>query len=294
MKLWGYYALHTFVNTIKKMFRSTFLVIFLAIIGFGVIFGLVGGIAGSVMDHQQAAEQASEMQESEDEEETINMVLAELGQRLRGDRTYIFEICGKKMSNTYEWCAPGIPSELRELQSIPTVICHHWIAGFLQAKPYVLKDLETHKDTEPEEYNRLKRQGIHALIAVPLFEQGVLSGFLGIDNPPLENGGNITEILQLIAYFIQSALTRKKATEKLRKMTYTDEMTGVKNRNAFIHKIEQLPHLALFNSAEDSKEPGDIGQFTVFHHFGKGHLDPPLGVLEVCVLRNFLECVRIA
>ena len=69
MKLWGYYALHTFVNTIKKMFRSTFLVIFLAIIGFGVIFGLVGGIAGSVMDHQQAAEQASEMQESEDVEE---------------------------------------------------------------------------------------------------------------------------------------------------------------------------------------------------------------------------------
>ena len=69
MKLWGYYALHTFVNTIKKMFRSTFLVIFLAIIGFGVIFGLVGGIAGSVMDHEQAVEQASEMQESEDVEE---------------------------------------------------------------------------------------------------------------------------------------------------------------------------------------------------------------------------------
>lgn len=63
---------------------------------------------------------------------------------------------------------------------------------------------------------------------------------------------------------------------------------------SIIHKIEQLPHLALFNSAEDSKEPGDIGQFTVFHHFGKGHLDPPLGVLEVCILRNFLECVRIA
>lgn len=203
---------------------------------------------------------ARKMQESEDEEETINMVLAELGQRLRGDRTYIFEICGKKMSNTYEWCAPGIPSELRELQSIPTVICHHWIAGFLQAKPYVLKDLETHKDTEPEEYNRLKMQGIHALIAVPLFEQGVLSGFLGIDNPPLENGGNITEILQLIAYFIQSALTRKKATEKLRKMTYTDEMTGVKNRNAFIHKIEQL------NARIHSGESGlaDVGFGIIF------------------------------
>ena len=63
MRLWGYYALHTFVNTIKKMFRSTFLMIFLAIIGFGVIFGLIGGIAGSVVEHQQAVEQASEMEE---------------------------------------------------------------------------------------------------------------------------------------------------------------------------------------------------------------------------------------
>lgn len=30
MKLWGYYAIHTFWNSIRKMFRSTVLVIILA------------------------------------------------------------------------------------------------------------------------------------------------------------------------------------------------------------------------------------------------------------------------
>ena len=39
MKLWGYYAWHTLVNTIKKMFRSTVLVVLLAIVGFGVKAG---------------------------------------------------------------------------------------------------------------------------------------------------------------------------------------------------------------------------------------------------------------
>ena len=59
MKLWGYYALHTFLNTIKKMFRSTFLIVILACVGFGVIFGLVGGIVGSVVE-QNSTEVSTE------------------------------------------------------------------------------------------------------------------------------------------------------------------------------------------------------------------------------------------
>ena len=42
--------IHIFWNTIKKMFRSTFLVIILAIFGFGIIFGLIGGVVGSMVD----------------------------------------------------------------------------------------------------------------------------------------------------------------------------------------------------------------------------------------------------
>ena len=43
-------------------------------------------------------------------------------------------------------------------------------------------------------------------------------------------------------------------------MTYTDEMTGVKNRNAFIHKIEQL------NARIHSGESGlvDVGFGIIF------------------------------
>lgn len=56
MKLWGYYAVHTFINSIKKMFRSTFIVVMAAIIGIGVIFGIAGGVLGTVLEDEMSSE----------------------------------------------------------------------------------------------------------------------------------------------------------------------------------------------------------------------------------------------
>ena len=60
MRLWGYYAWHTFLNSLKKMFRSTVLVVILAVFGFGVIFGVAGVAIGSIVESQQEAEISSE------------------------------------------------------------------------------------------------------------------------------------------------------------------------------------------------------------------------------------------
>ncbi len=49
MRLWGYYALHTFINTIKKIFKSKVVVVILCsmLIG-GVIGGSVGFISSLI------------------------------------------------------------------------------------------------------------------------------------------------------------------------------------------------------------------------------------------------------
>ncbi len=49
MKLWGYYAFHTFINSIKKMFRSTFIIIMAVSIGIGLIVGVSAGVITSVL-----------------------------------------------------------------------------------------------------------------------------------------------------------------------------------------------------------------------------------------------------
>ena len=46
MKLWGYYAFHTFINSVKKMFRSTFVIVLYSIIGVTILSGVAGGVIG--------------------------------------------------------------------------------------------------------------------------------------------------------------------------------------------------------------------------------------------------------
>ncbi len=67
MKLWGYYALHTFWNSIKKMFRSTVIAVIFGIIFIFAIFGVVGAVAGIFIESEFSEELSTEEEASEDE-----------------------------------------------------------------------------------------------------------------------------------------------------------------------------------------------------------------------------------
>lgn len=72
MRLWGYYAAHTFWNSIKKMFRSKVLVVILVCVGFIGICGVAGGVIGSVIADQE--------KNSETSTESSTEVLSENGE----------------------------------------------------------------------------------------------------------------------------------------------------------------------------------------------------------------------
>lgn len=57
MRLWTYYAFHTFVNSIKKMFRSTFVIVFVAIILICLILGFSGGVLIGVLEENELSEE---------------------------------------------------------------------------------------------------------------------------------------------------------------------------------------------------------------------------------------------
>lgn len=69
MRLFGYYAFHTFVNSIKKLFRSTFVIIIAVIIGISMIFGVSAGIIASVVEKKnQSMEPEIAIENSYDDE----------------------------------------------------------------------------------------------------------------------------------------------------------------------------------------------------------------------------------
>lgn len=187
-----------------------------------------------------AMECAKKLQDMDDERQALHETLAMLGRRLHGDRVFIFEIHGKLMSNTYEWCAAGISSRKKDMQSVPTNICRRWLESFIRREPYVIQNVEECKEAEPEIYQKMIQYAVTSRITVPLFEHDTLLGFLGIDNPVKEIGHNIANIMKTLSYYIQKTMMNIKATAKLEEMTYLDGMTSTKNRNAFMLDVEKM------------------------------------------------------
>ena len=81
MRLWGYYALHTFINTIKKIFKSKVMIVILCsfLIG-GVVGGSVGFISSLVEDQARTESSVSKDDKTNDPaqmEEDFMMVHAD-------------------------------------------------------------------------------------------------------------------------------------------------------------------------------------------------------------------------
>lgn len=177
------------------------------------------------------------MHSSADGGVAIQNTLHVMGEYLRSERTYIFEIYGSLMDNTYEWCAPGITAEIDWLKDIPVSEIKRWMTSFEKGEGIIIKDLEELRETDPTEYRRLRPQNVHTLVTVPLIENDTVIGFFGVDNPPAGDLENISAILEILAYFFQSLLLRKRMAERLSQLSYMDGLTGAMNRNAFIRDI---------------------------------------------------------
>lgn len=164
----------------------------------------------------------------------LNNALRVLGTSLGSERTYIFHVFGKYMDNTYEWCAEGVSKEIDTLQNVPVTTIDRWMPFFMRNECVIIEDLEEIRDYAPDEYEILKRQKVHSLITVPMMEKERLVGYFGVDNPRTGNLNEMSNILKMLAYFLQSLLERKKREDYLRKIGFTDAMTGALNRNAYI------------------------------------------------------------
>ena len=151
-------------------------------------------------------------------DDSLEVLLEHLGKALSGERTYIFEQSGSGCDdNTYEWTADGVEPEKENLQNVPPEVCASWYRNFSVGKHIVIKSLEDIRETDPLQYENLKRQGIHSLVVVPLYDGKRIIGFYGVDNPPVKSLEYASNMLQTAAYFIVSSLKRRNLFRELQK-----------------------------------------------------------------------------
>ncbi len=114
----------------------------------------------------------------------IQAALAELGDRLAADRTYVFELDADSanMSNTFEWCAAGVVPYIDELKGLPQTMFPWWMGELQAGRPIVVSDVSTLPPEATSEREILDMQGIKSLIVVGIHGGSRLLGFLGMDN----------------------------------------------------------------------------------------------------------------
>lgn len=134
----------------------------------------------------------------------IDESLQRIGEFAGVDRAYVFryDATMTTMSNTHEWCAPGISAEKDNLQELPLTLFPKWTevlasGGFVYA-PYV-PDMGEGWEAERE---ILTMQHVQSVFVVPISAGGTQYGFMGFDtvNSRLEWREDMRRMLGVFAH----------------------------------------------------------------------------------------------
>jgi signal transduction histidine kinase/CheY-like chemotaxis protein len=151
-------------------------------------------------------------------DEVINKSLAMLGEFTQTDRAYVFNYdhFHKLSSNTYEWCRDGIAPQITELQNIPYEAIGDWTAMHFSGKSMVIPNV---MDLDPESTVRqiLEPQDIKSLIALPMMDGTVCTGFVGFDSVFTfhEYSEKEQKLLELFALMLVNLNNRKETQTRL-------------------------------------------------------------------------------
>lgn len=137
----------------------------------------------------------------------IQGILEYIGEYTKAGRAYTFEFIEKQSiyRNTSEWCAEGVKPQMDNLQAVPFMEMPYWHRQFLRGEKVVIEDIEAAKDEMPLEYRLLKAQDIHTVIVFPMFHTDTLWGFIGLDDPILDESQSLINLLTVVGSHLGSA-----------------------------------------------------------------------------------------
>ncbi|MBD3211446.1 MAG: GAF domain-containing protein [Candidatus Lokiarchaeota archaeon] len=164
-----------------------------------------------------------------DLDEAINTSLEEIGKFSGADRAYffIFSDESETMSNTHEWCAEGVKSQMEILQDIPNKSLPWWMKKLQNGETIHIKDVSKLPNEAIAVQKLLEMQEIKSLLVFPILIKNELKSFIGFDN--IREIGEWEyenfKLLKIISEIIGNALERKYIQEKLKKSQ--DELSRV-------------------------------------------------------------------
>lgn len=168
--------------------------------------------------------------QSGDMDESINKVLAYIGNTVNVSRAYIFEeISAEETRNTYEWCAAGVEPAIQDLQNLKKADYNY--DAIVQSGMYITDSVQ-----ELPENDRviLEAQGIKSLAILALIHLDRPLGYIGFDDCSAMRKWSSREVnlLNATANFVVSLINRRNSELNLIRsrevlQTITDNIENV-------------------------------------------------------------------
>lgn len=173
--------------------------------------------------------------------EGIGCLLARVGKILEAEKVCIFEEQGDgTVKNTYEWCAPGIPPSQASMQHVPMELARPIYDRFGPDQIAIIDDVEEVQ----KEYGICSgdyRPGLKRLISGHLVIGGLSLGYTEVVNPSDKIMKEASPLLDTLTRFAASLIRNRNVMDRLQALSHEDQLTGLKNRLAFMEYVEGLP-----------------------------------------------------
>ncbi len=150
------------------------------------------------------------------------------------------------MTYAYEWCNQGITPETGAIQDVPLDVFPWGIDGLKANKLVYIEDVNKLPAEASAEKEQLTRQGVKSAIVIPIEENGVMLGFMGLDSVvAIKKWSNYhIDLLKILSNLLTDGLIKINSEKAIQYMAYYDHLTGLPNRTLFSDRLAQEIHLA--------------------------------------------------
>ena len=173
-------------------------------------------------------------------EKALDLMLAHIGLYLRAERCAMLSVEGNALRCAHEWCRPEIECQKDAWQDLPRWSLERWEDALARHNNVLVPDSTLMAETYPAEYELLTKMGIQNCVAAPILMRDTLVSVILIVNLPSEEMDGASMMLLTLSYFIATSMVADQNRQLLEKASYSDVMTGVANRNAFIRDLDHI------------------------------------------------------